>query len=341
MTLHEPLANRGGDATTGAPRSVADLMSGLRSGAQQGGRSVAFATGFDPLDLVLEGGIRTHDLVLVGGAPGVGKTIATLQWARHVATTGQSAVYACYEHDELSLLARLLSMELGYLAAEGAEVTQEARRAIVAFTAGEVTLPQAMASQPILQAVHDRLEAYADRLWLSKVSGSRTTVDQLAALAAEHTAGEMILFVDYLQKVPVRPEPENEAEKVLRIAEGLKDLALTLGIAVVAVAAADHAGLEHRRLRLEHLRGSSALAYESDIVLMLNDKVDAVSKVHLAYDPVRAATFRQQVVFSLEKFRAGQAHLDVEFAKDFNHYRFDPRGAFVAERMSDDRLEVE
>ncbi|MGH8875474.1 MAG: ATPase domain-containing protein [Acidimicrobiia bacterium] len=42
-------------------------------------------TGFEVLDRVLGGGIRTRDLTLVGGQPGIGKTISTLQWARRAA----------------------------------------------------------------------------------------------------------------------------------------------------------------------------------------------------------------------------------------------------------------
>jgi hypothetical protein len=73
----------------------------------------------------------------------------------------------------------------------------------------------------------------------------------------------------------------------------------------------------------------------------LNDKSQAVSKVHLAYDPVRAATFKHQVVFTVEKNRGGQAPLDLEFRKDFASYRFQTRGAFVSDRLVDERLDIE
>ncbi len=99
---------------------------------------------------------------------------------------------------------------------------------------------------------------------------------------------------------------------------------MTTDVAVIAVVAADIHGLANRRLRLHNLRGSSALAYECDVAVILNDKSQAVSKVHLAYDPVRAATFKHQVVFTVEKNRGGQAPLDLEFRKDFASYRSRP-----------------
>ena len=33
------------------------------------------------------------------------------------------------------------------------------------------------------------------------------------------------------------------------------------------------------------MRGSSALAYEADVVLVLNNKFDIVARHHLTYDP--------------------------------------------------------
>ena len=79
-------------------------------------RVTPFPTGYEPFDAVLSGGLRAQDLVLVGGRPGIGKTVALLQWARQVAIAGRHAVYVCYEHSEDTLLTRLLSLELGELA---------------------------------------------------------------------------------------------------------------------------------------------------------------------------------------------------------------------------------
>ena len=64
-------------------------------------------------------------------------------------------------------------------------------------------------------------------------------------------------------------------------------------------------------MRLQHLRGSTALAHEADVVITLNEKWTAVSKSHLAFDAIRAKTYRQFVVFSVEKNRAGPARVDM------------------------------
>ena len=325
-------------------RTVAEILDRLDIGETPGRvrPSRPFATGFDPLDRVLDGGLRPHDLALIGGMPGVGKTIVTLQWARNIAAQGRTAIYVCYEHDESDLMARLLSIELAEVAhVHNAPALDKLRIAIREVVSGYRRLDEVLDGTTLLAAARERMAAYADWLWLVRGSGRHTGVDELEHLLEEHGDRDTALFVDYLQKIAVRPEPPTEAEKVTHIAEQLKDLALNHDVAVVCVVAADRQGLESRRLRLHHLRGSSALAYESDVVILLNEKFQVVSKVHLAYDPVRAETFKRYAVFTIEKNRSGPALLDLEFEKNFSSFRFDPLGGYVAERLVDERLYTE
>src|SRR5207249_1021390 len=95
-----------------APRTVADVLNDLDYDIKSGQALdlVPISTHFDPFDAVLGGGIRSGDLILVGGMPGVGKTVVTLQWARNMAISGETAIYACYEHEESALLGRLLAL---------------------------------------------------------------------------------------------------------------------------------------------------------------------------------------------------------------------------------------
>jgi len=165
-----------------------------------------------------------------------------------------------------------------------------------------------------------------------RASGAHTTLEQLGELMQEHNAPgtASVLFVDYLQKIPMQPEPSTEAEKVTRTVEGLKDLALEHRIPVVLLSAVDAEGMRASRLRLFHLRGSSAIAFESDVVVMMNSKEKAISKVHLTYDAIRARSFRNYVVFSIEKNRGGPNLIDLEYGKDFAHFRFHPEGGVVS-----------
>jgi replicative DNA helicase len=310
----------------------------LRAGTEVDVRTVP--SGFPLLDGVLGGGLHAGELVLLGGAPGVGKTIMALQMARNVAKAGSQVFFACFEHEPSILLARLLALEAGF---EDRNETLS-RTILDAVTAGDRAgrrLADLLEDVPSGPQALAALREYQDRFTFVEASGSRTTIDELARIVSEREvrSAQSLLFVDYLQKIPVYPEPETEAEKVTRTVEGLKDLAMDEHITVVLLSAIDTGGMNANRVRIHHLRGSTAAAFEADVVLMLNDKFKAVSKVHLTYDIVRARTFRDYLIVSVEKNRGGPSLVDLEYRKDFSHFRLEPNGAYVTDKLIDERLD--
>ncbi|MGH3357026.1 MAG: hypothetical protein ACRDOJ_14100, partial [Nocardioidaceae bacterium] len=96
-----------------------------------------------------------------------------------------------------------------------------------------------------------------------------------------------------------------------------------------------------RRMRVQNLRGSSALAYEADIVLIMNDKYDVVARHHLMYDLGNAERFRSWAIVSIEKNRNGVDKVDLEFCKRFEHARFDPAGQAITEQLIDERVFID
>jgi replicative DNA helicase len=322
-------------ATTTVSAALGDLDRRLKHHDAQEVR--LHPTGFSVLDEVLGGGLHAGELLMLGGPPGVGKTICALQWARHLARTGRRVVFACYEHEASALLVRLLALELGELSHDP---TFGRRLERMVATEGR-GLEEVLASFPRGADALAAVRSYAEDLLLVRASGAHTTVEDLAAIVTDHAVDGQptVLFIDYLQKIPLHPEPRTEAEKVTRTVEAVKDLALEQHMPIVLLSAVDAEGMRASRLRLYHLRGSSAIAFESDVVLMLNDKLKAVSKVHLAYDAVRARGFRDWVVFSIEKNRGGPNLIDLEFRKDFPHFRFDPEGGMVAEKLVSERID--
>jgi replicative DNA helicase len=296
------------------PTGLHDLVSAHRAReVVEPGSALRFPTGLHPLDYVLKGGVRPGDLALVLGRPGVGKTIMALQWARNVALQGHDAIYVCYEHNPETLLQRLIGLELGFLG----HTDEDTKESLV---------PQAL----------DRIGTYAGHLTFIQASGRSTDVDVIDGLAAEREGAPTAVFVDYLQKVRDQRPIDDEERRTAYIVEALKDTAVTRGVAMIAIAAADKESLQARRLRMHNVRGSSSLVYEPDVGLVLNEKASAVSKAHLSFDATRVEKFRQQLVVSIEKNRDGLANIDLEFSKDYGHYRLRPQGVFLAEKLVDE-----
>lgn len=276
--------------------------------------------------------------MVVAGAPGVGKTAMVLQLARHVAGQGQPAIVVCYEHDQTAMLMRLLAQEAGRSDARGRAISRLQLRLQRGAEEG-IGLADIMAAEPVLEEALAGLAEIGDHLTLLGGSVRDTDMDALDALVAEvanHHDQAPLLVVDYLQKVP--SDDQYAVARSRRAVEGLKDLAMHHDIPVVALASLSIGGLTARRLRLAHLDETSAIAFEADLVVLLTHKREAVAKAHLGYGGQATVDYDSWVIWTIEKNRSGPNLFSLEFRKDFTHFRYEPEGRVVSERLADDRL---
>jgi replicative DNA helicase len=331
------------------PATLAQVMAQVELRVAQGdvARFQPLPTGFDPLDDVLSGGLRRGELLTIGGRFGVGKTIFGLQVARNVALADPEhrALFVCYEHDRTHLMSRLMcleSAEQGF----GQDALTMRKLAKLAFesTAGTGLISR-LRQSPRYSALLDRIDSYADRLTLVKASGDYSTLDSVRGWvddAITDGSHRVLLVVDYLQKIPVDArEVRPETEVTTHLTQGLKELAMSRDIHVIAIAASDRPGLQAKRMRLSHLRGSSALQYEADVGLILNNKFDILSREHMVYNLSQAEAMRNWVVMSVEKNRAGRNAVDMEYVLDAPHFRLESDGRFVRERLVDEKIILE
>jgi replicative DNA helicase len=300
------------------------------------GTSRTWPTGFTPLDGLLGGGLQAGDLALVAGPQGTGKTTMALQVARNVCAAGGEAVYLCYEHSPEQLFEKLLVMEMALHGGPLAPSHEEVRRRL---SSGRSGLGEAIGDLHGAPEGLASLEGWSPRLHLVGARGDVTGLQEVRELAGR-TQGTPLVVVDYLQKV-YAGDLVDEDVRVSRIATGLKDLALELECPVVAVAAVDRAGLDARRIRARHLKGSVTLAYEADVVLVLQDKFDIVARQHLVYDLAGAQDHHRWVVCSVEKNRHGRDHGALEFHKRLTHAHLDPNGRLVEQELVDERVHLE
>jgi replicative DNA helicase len=301
-------------------------------------------TGFGVLDDALAGGFRSGELVLLGGPQGLGKTTMAMQMVRNVVHAGGHAVVFSYEHEAHTLLERLMSLEAAEVAGYDAARLHTIRRTLEqGAVAG--SLDERLSRLTGVSEGLRTVRGYAERLYVHESNGATTDLAEIERVVARLRAAAgapVLVLVDYLQKVPVAGGPAQEEERVTVVVERLKDLSLDLGVPVLAIVAADKASLvAGRRMRVHDLRGSSALAYEADVVLILNDKYDVVARHHLVYDLGNADRYKAWVVMTLEKNRHGVDKVELEFQKRFEEGRFEAHGQYVMEQLIEERVFTE
>jgi len=338
----------GTNLATVSPRSATEVLATLAQKVAVGAvdQYQPVPLGFSPLDKIIGGGLRAGELLLIGGAQGTGKTTMAVQMARNIVLGGQASVlYVCYEHDEEYLLNRIIAMEsaLQHLPAKtgGVKLT-DVRKEILGTWLAQGDENADLSANPRLRPALERLARYGQNLFLLRGSQTNSTVENLRQLVERYKqiSGDrrLVVFIDYMQKVPVIPEPPTENEKVTYVVNGLKDVALSNDVPMISIVAADKEGLKAARLRNHHLRGSSAINYEADVILILNEKYSIVSKVNIEFNPYQAQRFRDWVIMTVEKNRGGQNAVDLEFEKHFEFSCFDANGRTVQEKLIEERL---
>lgn len=315
----------------------------VRAGAHSSSR--VWPTGFNPLDEHLSGGFRAGDLILLGGAQGLGKTTLAVQIARNIARAGRAVLMLSYEHDHQTALIRLVALEAGYIAGSEAPNVQRIRKSFEATDGMGHSLTERLGDTEGGAAALDVVREYAERVVVHRSAGSSTSLEVIRELVEKVRADvgqSPLLIVDYLQKVPVPGSNLDEDGRVTRVVEGLKDMALDYDIPVLAVVASDKEAIGGgKRMRVNHFRGSSALAYEADIVLVLNNKIDIVARHHLVYSLQNVDEYQHWTVMTIEKNRNGINGVDMEFRKRFDQSRYDTNGKMVTEQLTDERIFTE
>jgi replicative DNA helicase len=294
-------------------------------------------TGFEPLDEYMSGGFHAEDLVLVGGMQGVGKTVSILQMARAAALQGRLSVIVCYEHSPVHLLFRMLCME-SFWNEEAERLTWPVLRDTLVRLGGDPqrSFDQILLHLPAAREAWERLSEYMEGIWLVMGDGVHTTVDVLDMFVADAVSQGYecpMLFVDYVQIVPVRPDPMGvlpvDKERISVVMKALKATAIRRRAIVVAVAAADEQSLRRQRVHLENLWGPSLMQYQPDTALILNRGSASAAG--------RGATM---IRCGLEKQRNGPQGLEFEFALHGAHFCFNPRGRLVGAEESYQRERV-
>ena len=318
---------------------LAETEDRVREGSS--GVARVWPMGFSPLDTYLGGGLRAGELTVLGGPQGLGKTTFALQVARNIAAAGGSVLFLTFEHDSATMFERLVALEAGEYAHDEGITLRNVREALASTDETPGGLSARLGTDRGGAAAVAAIAEYGDRLFVVSAQTRDTSTDSIRELVLGLAKEEPpVVVVDYLQKIPDGNGHDAESERITRVVQALKDLALEAAVPVLAISASEREGIAPgARMRSHHLRGTSAVAYEADVILVMSDKYDVVAREHIVFGSKNAERYHDWVVFTIEKNRSGLARVDVEFRKRLEQGRLDPQGQSVAERLVDERVQ--
>jgi replicative DNA helicase len=218
----------------------------------QGEAMTGVPTGFTDLDRLLNG-LHAGQLIIVAGRPGLGKSTAAMDFARHASVRHNlaSAVFSL-EMSKVEIVTRLLSAEArvplhtlrsGQLSDD--DWTKLARRM------GEISeAPLYVDDTPNMNLMEIRAKA--------------------RRLRQRHDL--KLVIVDYLQLMSSPKRVESRQQEVAELSRGLKLLAKEIECPVIAVSQLNR-GPEQRtdkRPQLSDLRESGSIEQDADVVILLH-----------------------------------------------------------------------
>jgi len=253
-SVARPTARLSGSTKLPPSRPLGDLLGSalgaIEAIAAHEGGITGVPTGFAELD-DLTNGLQPGQLVVVGGRPGVGKSVLCLDIARAAAIKyGMTTALYSLEMPGVDLTLRLLAAE--------------ARVSLQNMRTGRLT-------EDDWGRLARRMGEVAEApLFIN--DWPRLTVQELraAALRLYERNDLRLLLVDYLQLMTAGRR-DNRVQEISEISRGLKTLAMELEIPVVVVSQLNRASdlRADKRPTLADLRDSGQIEQDGDIVILL------------------------------------------------------------------------
>lgn len=215
-------------------------------------------TGIAYLDKLLFGGFRARQLVVIGGAPGMGKSATGIQIAHIAAAEMHPVLYLSMEMGSDEVLERMVA----------AKTRQNVGRITDIYTSIATEHPMTEFRQ-----VNDAL---------AQISDLPMTVDSTAVLTSESLNMKIrtakarakvdLVVVDHIQLVAPTQSSGNRNMELDEITRMLKGLALDLDICIVALSQYNRAVAgKGSKPTMSSLRDSGTIEQNADIVILMHE----------------------------------------------------------------------
>jgi replicative DNA helicase len=201
-----------------------------------------FATGLDPLDNILGGGLQRKEMLVVAAPTSRGKSLLLGQATVAAVLKGKKTAFFTLEMPALDVIKRFASNMSGYPIRANCDMTTERTRREMEAQVKQISI---LSGLPLY--IFDNLPDLDSIMRTAKLIKRKHGLD--------------LLVVDYIQRVEA--EGTNREQAVSTIARTLKNFALVNDCCVMTASQMNDDG---------QVRESRAIGHEADILLGISDK---------------------------------------------------------------------
>jgi replicative DNA helicase len=259
-----------------------NIISIIEENKNRDGNLVGLDTGYPALNNFTSG-FKKGELIILAARPSIGKSTFALNLATNVCRNKKSVALFSLEMGDDQLIMRLLSTY------SGVNLNK-----IVSGNLSDEEMSLIMQARNTL----NRLHLYLDQSSTTNLRDIKLKCQKL------HREGHLdFIVIDYLQLLSSGENRMNRVEEVSKISRGLKEMARTFGVPILALSqlSRDLEKREDKRPVLADLRESGSIEQDADIVMFLHRDIpkkddgnpDTTRVVHSAKTEVIIAKNRQ------------------------------------------------
>lgn len=221
-------------------------------------------TGMRDFDNLLGGGLDPQSLVMIGAAPGMGKTVLCQQIFETMAANGHEVIFLNLEMSREQLLARSLSR---IAARSGAIISPAEIMRGYAWTDTQKSTVMEAATKYRAE-IAPRM-AYNPDGTGAGIDSIIETLNMALYAARRNDTPAPVVVLDYLQLVQAR-ERQDSQEAIKEAVMALKNYAIEGHTVACAILAFNRSSNSSGKVTLESGRDTSAIEYSADTLLGLN-----------------------------------------------------------------------
>lgn len=253
------------------------------------------STGFDSLDRVLDGGLRSG-LTSLGAVSSMGKTTFAVQVADYIAEHGHGVLFVTIEQSAREIVAKSLSRYT---------LTLNGERNVVSATEIVSASRRDYWREEQTEAFLRACEHYAGKVSprLKILEGTRqpkvADVEAVARMIEAHDGQAPVIFIDYLQLLAASSDRDTDKQATDKNVMALRQLARDLRTPIFAISSLNRSSYSEG-VTMDAWKESGAIEYGCDVLIGLQPQ-----GIRETIDKARDARVKREAEKTIRKHKAG------------------------------------